>query len=424
MLQNVRAEKALCISIVSDMRCMAAVAEKLKPEHFFDKQCARIYECAFVAYAKQEPYSVYDINECSGIEIEEFISDEHPMSPDTTSQVADRIISLYKRRKLLEALEKAKDDLVNGREPDLGTLANFDVSEEIIHVKSASDIIGDIEEYAMRSVADLGTGIDALDQILNVEEGAMTVIAARPSMGKTGLAVTISRHLLENGEGVLFFSLEMPARQIGVRMLAQMSGLGIVDIRNQNVAELKAYKKAVERFKTYPFFCVDAVVDEMQLYTKASMLIRAHPEIKNVFVDHLAYIRPSFNYRSEHEKMGAITKMLKKLAKDFKIKVWPLSQLNRKVEERPNKRPMLADLRASGSIEEDADNIIAIYRESYYKSKARGELEPAVNEAEIIVLKQRDGAVGTAKCLFDGRSARFFDGQLARSEPAVHPTSI
>ena len=251
------------------------------------------------------------------------------------------------------------------------------------------------------------TGISSLDARIGAfQPGDLVVIAARPSMGKTSLATTITDYAIRQGHGVLFDSLEMSGPKILARLLATHSGEPLGNIKRGMVERKRAFDAAREFYRKTRLLHLrdESYLTINEIKARAVATLRKHPEIRYWFVDHLRYIKkPGVNIPNE---ISEITKELKRVAKEYGVVVFLLSQLNRANEQRTNKRPMLSDLRESGAVEEDADVILFPHRDSYYQRNAN-EREPAIADAEIIVGKNRDGEGGVTKCTFDSRITAF-----------------
>ena len=255
------------------------------------------------------------------------------------------------------------------------------------------------------------SGLEALDNIIGAfEDGDLIVIAARPSMGKTSIISTIATKALEEGRGVLIESLEMPRKKIVSRLIAARSAESLTDLKRGLVKNKDNFNAAIEFFENSNLIIHDkAYPTILELQNRIKATIRRNPDIKNIFVDHTGKIQLLGKTREDIE-IGHISAMLKKIARDYNIRVFLLQQLNRSLESRENKRPMLSDLKNSGNIEEDADIVLGLYRDSYYKKdkdKPTMLNYDSVEDAEILVLKNRDGRVGVAKVSFEGKSARF-----------------
>ena len=247
------------------------------------------------------------------------------------------------------------------------------------------------------------SGIRALDNIIGAfSPGDLVVVCARPSMGKTSFATTVTNFADKNKNGVLFDSLEMGDTQIFRRLLAGRADESLGDIKRGLMKNPQRFKSALKELKETKNIILhdESYISIHQLVAKASVIFRKNPHVKYWFVDHLRYIKKEG--KNIPQEVSEMTKMIKKVAKEYGVVAFLLSQLNRANEMRQNKRPMLSDLRESGAVEEDAEIVLGLHRDSYYNRSDPSIPEQPVNEAEIIVLKNRDGKSGIAKCFFDG----------------------
>ena len=255
------------------------------------------------------------------------------------------------------------------------------------------------------------TGFRDLDALIGaLEPGSLNIIAARPSMGKTAFALTIAQHAaIKEKIPVGIFSLEMPALQLATRILASEARVDMNRLRRGALKdhEFQWLADAAGRVAEAPIYIDDTPdLSLMELRAKARRLAARH-HIGLIVVDYLQLMSgPSGSSRGENrqQEIAAISRGLKSLARELDVPVIALSQLSRAVESRPNKRPMLSDLRESGSIEQDADLVLFIFREAYYKD------EPdADGVAEIIVGKHRNGPTGKVRLQFHSAYVRFHD---------------
>lgn len=410
-MNTIPSEKSICTTVMFNIASIEAVFGNLIPEHFFDETCREIYSLALEAFLTKSPFSdAYVIKKLANKEKEILdISVISPVGRDTLILLGDNIIEAYKNRNLLVSLDQIKSAIMEGRDYSLDDLRSTG-SLDATRFRPISEIIAKMEERINNPVMDHGTGLAELDRLLNLEPGNLIVVAARPSMGKTGFIATVMWHLLDKGEGSAFFSLEMPSESIMLRMLANKSGQSLNDIRSNRIQNYQAYADAKRILSdTDSFLITDLSVDHIQIYNIGMSAVKKNPNLKNIFIDHLTYIKDPGGYNSNHLRISDVTKTLKRLAKDAGVKVWLLSQLSRGIESRPNRRPQLSDMRESGSIEEDADIVLGLYRDSYYSSREEAIRENPVNEVEIIVLKNRDGEVGGTKSTFVGPIVKFTD---------------
>ena len=246
------------------------------------------------------------------------------------------------------------------------------------------------------------SGFSSLDKMTSgMQAGDLIILAARPSMGKTSFAINIAEHVaLHEGLPVAVFSMEMGAAQLAVRIVGSIGRIDQGRLRTGRLQdeEWTRLAETVERFRT-----VSMHIDETpgltpsELRASARRLSRQHGKLGLIVVDYLQLMSGSGGSSSENRatELSEISRGLKMLAKELQCPVIALSQLNRSVEQRTDKRPMMSDLRESGAIEQDADVIMFIYRDDYYNKESK---EPGV--AEIIIGKQRNGPTGTVKLAF------------------------
>jgi replicative DNA helicase len=268
----------------------------------------------------------------------------------------------------------------------------------------------------------LSWGLADLDAVTKLHPGDMTILAARPSMGKTTVGLSTCLHAAKHGDGVLFFSLEMGKQQVGQRAIADLcfdgwrQPISYADIRDGRLPEdgVERLIEAEEKLSSYPLLIEDqAGLTVSQIVARAKtgkkLLEKRGHQLGLICIDHLGLIAASDRYAgSRHLELGAMTSSIRQMAKDMQVPVLLLCQLSRGVEGRDNKRPMLSDLRESGRIEEDADAVILLYREAYYLERAK-ETDPDKDMArierlqftrnllEINVAKQRQGATRTVE---------------------------
>jgi replicative DNA helicase len=286
------------------------------------------------------------------------------------------------------------------------------------------------------SVNGISTGLRDLDQKLGgLHNSDLLILAARPSMGKTALAVNIAFNAAElyartgGKQGAItgFFSLEMSSDQLATRILADQSGISGDSLRKGNIHEndFRRFVEASQKLSQVPLYIDDTPALTIgAIRTRARRLKRQHG-LNLLVIDYLQLLRGTGSRQSETNRVieiSEITRGLKAIAKELQIPVLALSQLSRAVENREDKRPQLADLRESGSIEQDSDVVMFIYREEYYLSRTQPDMEDAEkfakwqekmdkahNIAEILIAKQRHGPIGNVHLYFDGNLTRFAD---------------
>lgn len=273
------------------------------------------------------------------------------------------------------------------------------------------------------------TGFEALDKkTTGFNEGDLVIIAARPAMGKTALVLNMALKNVEQKKGVIFFSLEMPAEQLMLRMLAAKTSIPLQNLRKGDMddKEWSILSAAFDDLNSKKLFVDDGgSININQLRARVRKLAQIQENnISLVIIDYLQLMQGLGN-KDRHQEVSDISRGLKMLARELKIPIVALSQLNRGLESRPDKRPMLSDLRESGAIEQDADIIMFVYRDDVYKqrdearkekeAKDKGEdykskfIDKPIEEAEIIIGKQRNGPIGTVKLDFHKALTKFID---------------
>ena len=272
------------------------------------------------------------------------------------------------------------------------------------------------------------TGFNELNKMTTgFGKGDLVIIAARPAMGKTSFILNTVNSLILQGKGVAFFSLEMPAEQLMLRLLSIQTSIPLQKLRvgDMNDDQWSSLNGAIENMNHAKLYVDDqGSININQLRSKLRKLKNQHPEIEIAVIDYLQ-IMQGVGTQDRHLQVSEISRGLKMLARELEMPVVALSQLNRGVESRGDKRPMLSDIRESGSIEQDADIILFVYRDDVYlfkeekerekKFKEEGKefvseyVEKEEEEAEIIIGKQRNGPTGHVKLIFQKKLTRFVD---------------
>ena len=248
---------------------------------------------------------------------------------------------------------------------------------------------------------------DLDDMLFGFQKSDLLILAARPAMGKTSLALNFLLEAGNKGHKAAFFSLEMPKEQLAMRLLSINSGIDLFKIMRGRLLdeELSEVVKHASALRELPIYIDDtAAITVNGLASRARRLASEHG-LDLIMVDYLQLMRGSTPTNSREQEISEISRSMKALAKELQVPVIALSQLNRALEARRDRRPMLSDLRESGAIEQDADIVIFIYRDEVYNKDDTK--EPGV--AEIIVAKHRNGGIGTVKLGFEGEKTRFYN---------------
>lgn len=315
----------------------------------------------------------------------------------------------------------------------------FKNSEEIV-----SDTIKFLESIKKRGnniLTGLNTGFEQLNRLTTgFNAGELIIIGARPSMGKTTFVLNIVQKILSTGKGVAFFSLEMPAEHLMLRMLSSSTSIPLQKLRvaDMNEEQWADLSESANHIASLPFFVDDnSHININQLKSKIRKLKSKYPEVEAVVIDYLQLMAGSKKGGGEgkrHEEVSEISRGLKVLAREMQIPIIALSQLNRSLESREDKRPQLSDLRESGSIEQDADVILFLYRDDVYakreareKAKKEGKEfvyeDKLIEKAEIILAKNRNGETKNIKIQFNKQFIRF-EEISQESETSYQPTKF
>jgi replicative DNA helicase len=299
------------------------------------------------------------------------------------------------------------------------TSKDFRDSKDII--TSALSHMWEMKAKGNSLLVGLDTGFANLNtKTAGFSPGDLIIIAARPSMGKTAFALNIAQHILDQNKGVVIFSLEMPAEHLFLRMLSAKASIPLQKLRTGDLldSEWSEISRLCEEYMHKKFFVDDeGLINIHQLRAKLRKLKSKHSEIELAIIDYLQLMSGG-SQKDRHLEISEISRGLKLLARELNIPIIALSQLNRSLESRDDKRPMLSDLRESGAIEQDADIILFIYRDDVYRLKELRKKaqksgqgvsfeEKKVERAEIIIGKQRNGPTGVILLSFHKEHVRF-----------------
>ena len=464
MPQNIEAEQNLIGSILFDNKVMEDLPTNFASRHFFDPLHSSIFEACISLTdngrladpVTLKGYLKDDVS-LRDIDIKQYLSDlrEGTVSLSKAKFYADEIRNCYVRRSLIRigddlidrsinpSIEISPDQEISNTEEQLYNLAEKDqVNSGPIDFKTIlGKATNQINEAYQRkgSLSGVDTGFSGLNrQLGGLNKSDLLVLAGRPAMGKTALATNIGFNAaktskIENNQSILIFSLEMSAEQLAQRILAEQSTIDSHKLRNGDISE-KEFSDLVStqnEIMNLPFFIDDTpAISVGQIASRARRLKRTNG-LALIIIDYIQLIQgtKASEAQGRVQEVSSITRGLKSLAKELDVPILALSQLSRAVEQREDKRPILADLRESGSIEQDADVVMFVYREEYYLDKSEpsqrdNENQESFNErflrwqdrrnlaegkAEIIISKQRHGPTGIIQVQFEAKYTRFMD---------------
>ena len=306
-------------------------------------------------------------------------------------------------------LDEAESKIFSLNDEAERTSTNIQTLENLI--EKSIDRLNELSQSGS-SLIGFSSGFKDLNkQTQGLQKGDLIVVAGRPSMGKTSFAMNIAENFLLNEDvkgGVLVFSLEMPGESLTTRLLASHAKINQQNVRSASLSneELKRFMDSSSKLRELPLYIDDSsLLSPMELRARARRVSRQEEHgLSLIVVDYLQLMQLPGSTENRVNQISEISRSLKALAKELNVPVIALSQLNRAVEQRPNKRPMMADLRDSGAIEQDADLILFIYRDEVYNEDSE-----EGNKAEIIIGKQRNGPIGTVNLSFLKEFTRFED---------------
>jgi replicative DNA helicase len=468
---NTEAEQALLGALLLSNAAHGRVAEFLEVEHFGNAVHGRIYGAIGKLIERGQianPVTLKNLfdqdDALAAIGGAQYLLRlaESAVTIINTEDYGRHIHDLYLRRQLIAVGEDVVNDAFRQDLDDPASTQIERAEQKLFDLATSGRAetgfrpFGDAVKSAIRQaeaayqregrLVGVGTGFHDLDEKLGgLHPSDLVILAGRPSMGKTALATNIAFNAAkayrpaqprsgsrqaEDGAVIGFFSLEMSAEQLAARLLAEESGVSSDRIRRGNVNQqnFDRFVQASHRLEALPLFIDDTpALSVSGLRTRARRLMRQQG-LGLVVVDYLQLLRPSVPVRSLEnrvQEIADITRGLKALAKELNVPVLALSQLSRAVEQREDKRPILADLRESGSIEQDADVVMFIFREEYYMRQPsqhtdetaakfndrydewKKRLERAHGLSEIIIAKQRHGPLGTINLYFDAETTKF-----------------
>ena len=323
----------------------------------------------------------------------------------STDDIAESVYNRRGRevREILDAAESAVFKIAE--DGSRGKQGFIEMSALVVQVR---DRVQELHDLNSPDVTGVATGFTDLDQKTSgLQPGDLIIVAGRPSMGKTAFSLNIAENIALEGGIVGVFSMEMGGTQLAMRMLGSIGRLDLHKLRTGklNDAEFSKFATALERLQEVKLHVDETpALTALELRARARRLHRLYGKLDLIVIDYLQLMSGSSNAASENRatEISEISRSLKALAKELQVPVIALSQLNRSLESRTDKRPMMSDLRESGAIEQDADVILFIYRDEVYNPESQDK-----GTAEIIIGKQRNGPIGRVQLAFLGEFTKF-----------------
>jgi replicative DNA helicase len=429
--QNLEAEASVLGGILLENDAVNRVLEVLRPEDFYRESHRKIFRAMIELSDRNEPVDLITLSDClkGKGDLEAVGGTSYLASLNATVPTAANIAyyaRIVREKAILRHLIGAATDIASRGYEEQGNVDEFlDAAEKVIFeisekkIKSSFVMVGEMIRDSIKMVEKLyerkelvtgvPTGFKDLDKLTaGFQPSELIVVAGRPSMGKTAFCLNIAAHAAFGGTGVAIFSLEMAKEQLVLRMLCSEARIDHSKVRSGYLAdrEFPALVMAAGRLAETPIYIDDTpAISVLELRAKARRLVRDRErKVGLIMVDYLQLMRGMGAAPNREQEISEISRSLKALAKELTVPVIAISQLNRRVEDRGDKRPMMADLRESGAIEQDADVIAFIFRDEVYNPKSADE-----GIAEIIVAKQRNGPIGTVRLAFMKEYTRFED---------------
>jgi replicative DNA helicase len=458
---DIEVEQALLGAILVDNRALESVSTLLRAEHFYDPLHQRLYEAMSAAFERGgmvvTPLTLHaslksdpGLQEVGGHAYLAGLAQAAPALPNVRDLA--RILADHALRR---SLIRIGEDIVNGAyeaPAEKPPRAQIEEAEKALYRIAETSRFGegpiDFAESLRRAVekaeqaqlrgtkiSGVTTGFIDIDNLLGgLQASDLLIVAGRPGMGKTALATNMAFNAarayaedmaageqVPRGAPVLFFSLEMAAQQLSARILSECAEIEMGKIRSGRFleSEWEKFVLTMQDLSSIPLYIDDTGGISIAQIAARSRRMKREKNVGAIFIDYLQLVEPSRRAENRVQEITEVTKGLKALAKELNVPVIALSQLSRGVDARDDKRPVLSDLRESGSIEQDADVVMFVYREEYYlfsrepeagtpeHTKWAEKLDRATNKAEVIVEKHRHGATRGIELMFEARFTRF-----------------
>jgi replicative DNA helicase len=428
--QDLEAEKSVLGAILIDSSAISLVAEFLKPEHFYLPENQLIYRSMLTLFEKQQPIDLVTIKDelkrngsLKQIGGQTYLSELINIVPTSANieTYAQIIKNHYIKRKLIELssriAEKAFDEtadvkkLLDQVETEIFALSQSHLHRDFIELKEIlAESFERIEEFSKNNtgIRGVATGyVDIDNKLAGMQDSNLIILAARPGIGKTTLALNIALNVaIKNKQPVGFFSLEMSKEELVDRLLVGQADIDAWRLKTGKLSDddYKRLTEAMGDLSEAPIYIDDTPgASILEMRTKARKL-KMEKNIKLIIVDYLQLADAGKKFDSRVNEVSFISQGLKNLARELKIPVIAVSQLSRAVEQRGTKKPQLADLRESGAIEQDADVVMFIYQED----ESEDLIEQSKRMVKLLIAKHRNGPTGEIDLMFRGDRVKFY----------------
>lgn len=436
---SIEAEQAVLGGLMLDKNAWDLIAGKIAEIDFYRSDHRAIFRSISNLAVIDKPIDVVTVSErlAADSELENagdlsYLGQLAKNTPSSANIVA--YADIVKERSLLRQLIEVGSDITSSAFSWHGKSAEELVDEAERKVFSIAEKRGSKTQEGPQAIAEILTNTIERIEILSESESPITgastgftdfdkltsglqnsdlvIVAGRPAMGKTTFAMNIAEYIgMKSDKPVLIFSMEMPSEQLAMRMLASLGRIELQRIRTGqlNDGDWPRLSSAIAMMSEKKLFIDDGgALSPVDVRARARRVMREHGDLGVIVIDYLQLMRVAGHKENRTAEISEISRSLKSLARELNVPVIALSQLNRSLEQRTDRRPMMSDLRESGAIEQDADLITFIYRDEVYNKES-----PDKGTAEVIIGKQRNGPIGTARLTFLGHFSRFenFTGQ-------------
>jgi replicative DNA helicase len=414
------AEKAVLGSAILEPSVIDKIAERLKPGDFYRQAHQRLFQVIGEMRENKKPIDLVSLteelhtrkllDEVGGVTYLNELSNSVPTTANADfyakiiEEKAIRRVLIAKASQMAAQAQEANiEEIITSAQEALQNIQERSVSKEgrILDIKDMALAEFElIEKQAMNpGISGIPTGFPDVDKMINgLNPSELFILAGRPAMGKTAFALNLATNVAMNEKKTaVIFSLEMPVGQLLRRMFSAYGNIDSTVIRtgNLNGEDWEKLTMATSAISEAPIKLIDRAYTLSEIRSDARKLKREYGELGVIVIDYLQLIGVEGNFPTTNERIGHISRSLKLLARELDVPIIALSQLSRAVEQRQDKRPMMSDLRDSGSIEQDADVVAFLYRDDYYNEDSDKK-----NIAELIISKQRNGPVGKVELLF------------------------
>lgn len=431
---SLEAEQSLLGGLMLDNQSWDKISSKVSEEDFYKFENRTIFRIIQNLAKRNQPFDVITVSEAlktadqnSSINTELYLFELANHTPSVSNIVA--YAEIVRERSILRQLISVTNEIADSAYNTKGQTVNelldnaetkiFGIAEqtgreggpekvESVLARAVNKI-----EYLYQSkssLTGLSTGFKALDdKTSGLQQADLVIIAGRPSMGKTSFAMNLAEHAaISSDKPVLIFTMEMPADSIAMRMISSLGRIGLKNLRNGDINDhdwtrITSVLNLLSERKL--FVDETPALSPNELRSRARRVAKEHGQLGLIVIDYLQLMQvPGYKGENRVAEISEISRSLKAIAKELNVPVLALSQLNRSLESRADRRPVMSDLRESGAIEQDADLIIFIYRDKVYNENT-----PDQNIAEIIIAKHRNGEIGKVRLHFAGEFTRFDD---------------